>query len=109
MNRPSKIVCVGRNYVDHAKELGNEVPKEPLIFLKPTSSIIGSGDEIRLPPQSKQVEFEGEIGVIGGRRLSRAKDIEAAGAVGMIVAANDVTARDLQKSDSQWTRAKGFD
>lgn len=109
MNSPSKIVCVGRNYVDHAKELGNDVPKEPLIFLKPVSSIIRSGDTIRLPKQSKQVEYEGEIGVVVGRKLTRAKEIEAAGAVGMIFAANDVTARDLQKSDSQWTRAKGFD
>ena len=109
MDRPSKIVCVGRNYVDHAKELGNEVPKEPLIFLKPTSSIIKSGDTIRLPKQSSRVEYEGEIGVVVGRKLTRAKEIEAAGAITMIFAANDVTARDLQKSDSQWTRAKGFD
>jgi 2-keto-4-pentenoate hydratase/2-oxohepta-3-ene-1,7-dioic acid hydratase in catechol pathway len=109
MQRPSKIVCVGRNYVDHAKELGNDVPKEPLIFLKPSSSIIQSGDVIRLPKQSNKVEYEGEIGIVVGRRLSRAKDIEAAGAVAQIFAANDVTARDLQKSDSQWTRAKGFD
>ncbi len=107
--RPSKIVCVGRNYVDHAKELGNDVPKEPLIFLKPTSSIIQSGDTIRLPKQSSRVEYEGEIGIVVGRRLTQAKDIEAAGAVAKIFAANDVTARDLQKSDSQWTRAKGFD
>ena len=109
MEKPSKIVCVGRNYVDHARELGNDVPKEPLIFLKPTSSIIASGDTIRLPKQSQRVEYEGEIGVVVGRRLTRAKDIEAAGAVAKIFAANDVTARDLQKSDSQWTRAKGFD
>jgi 2-keto-4-pentenoate hydratase/2-oxohepta-3-ene-1,7-dioic acid hydratase in catechol pathway len=109
MNSPSKIVCVGRNYRDHAKELGNDVPKEPLIFLKPSSSIIKSGDKIRLPSQSKQVEYEGEIGVIVGRRLRRAKEGEAAKAVGSIVAANDVTARDLQKLEPQWTRAKGFD
>jgi 2-keto-4-pentenoate hydratase/2-oxohepta-3-ene-1,7-dioic acid hydratase in catechol pathway len=109
MNLPSKIVCVGRNYRDHAKELGNDVPKEPLIFLKPPSSIINSGQPIRLPPQSKQVEYEGEIGVVVGRRLSRAREDEAAGAVGSIVAANDVTARDLQKLEPQWTRAKGFD
>jgi 2-keto-4-pentenoate hydratase/2-oxohepta-3-ene-1,7-dioic acid hydratase in catechol pathway len=109
MDRPSKIVCVGRNYVDHAKELGNDVPKEPLLFLKPTSAIISTGDTIRLPAQSSRVEYEGEIGVVVGRRLSAAKDIEAAGAVAKIFAANDVTARDLQKSDSQWTRAKGFD
>lgn len=107
--RPGKIVCVGRNYVDHAKEMGNEVPKEPLIFLKPSSSLIADGDSIVLPPQSKQVEFEGEIGVTVGRTLRRATSAEAGGAIAGIVAVNDVTARDLQRSDSQWTRAKGFD
>jgi len=107
--RPGKIVCVGRNYVDHAKELGNEVPKEPLIFLKPPSSLIADGDSIVLPTQSKQVEFEGEIGVTIGRTLRRATSQEASGAIAGILAVNDVTARDLQRSDSQWTRAKGFD
>ena len=106
---PSKIVCVGRNYAAHARELGNEVPKAPLIFLKPPSSIIRNGESIRLPAVSKQVEFEGEVGVIVGRRLRRATVDEARAAVSGIVAANDVTARDLQKSDGQWTRAKGFD
>jgi 2-keto-4-pentenoate hydratase/2-oxohepta-3-ene-1,7-dioic acid hydratase in catechol pathway len=106
---PSKIVCVGRNYAAHAKELGNEVPKSPLIFLKPPSSIIRDGGSIRLPTVSKQVEYEGEIGVIIGKRLFRASVEEARSAVSGIVAANDVTARDLQKSDGQWTRAKGFD
>ena len=107
--RLTKIVCVGRNYLDHAKELGNEVPKEPLIFLKPPSSVIGDGQPIQLPAMSKQVEFEGEIGVIIGERLSRANEKQARAAVLAIAAVNDVTARDLQKSDSQWTRAKGFD
>ncbi len=106
---PSKIVCVGRNYAAHAKELGNEVPKQPLIFLKPPSSIIRDGESIRLPAVSKQVEYEGEIGVIVGRRLRKASTDEARDAITGIVAANDVTARDLQKSDGQWTRAKGFD
>ena len=106
---PSKIVCVGRNYAAHAKELGNDVPREPLIFFKPPSSIIRSGASIRLPTVSKQVEYEGEIGVIVGKRLRKASVGEAGGAVAGIVAANDVTARDLQKSDGQWTRAKGFD
>ena len=106
---PSKIVCIGRNYAAHAKELGNEVPREPLIFLKPPSSIIRNGESIRLPAVSKQVEYEGEIGVVVGRRLYRAGIDEARAAVAGIVAANDVTARDLQKSDGQWTRAKGFD
>jgi 2-keto-4-pentenoate hydratase/2-oxohepta-3-ene-1,7-dioic acid hydratase in catechol pathway len=106
---PSKIVCVGRNYVAHARELGNEVPTEPLIFLKPPSSVIRDGDPIVLPELSRQVEHEGEIGVVVGARLHRASPAAAADAVRGIVAANDVTARDLQRADSQWTRAKGFD
>ena len=106
---PSKIVCVGRNYAAHARELGNDVPAEPLLFLKPPSSLIGPGESIRLPTMSKQVEYEGEIGVILSARLRAASPADARGAIGAIVAANDVTARDLQKSDSQWTRAKGFD
>lgn len=107
--KPSKIVCVGRNYAAHAKELGNDVPKEPLIFLKPPSSLIRDGESIRLPTVSKQVEYEGEIGVVVSSQLRWASREEAQRAIGAIVAANDVTARDLQKSDGQWTRAKGFD
>jgi 2-keto-4-pentenoate hydratase/2-oxohepta-3-ene-1,7-dioic acid hydratase in catechol pathway len=106
---PSKIVCVGRNYVDHAKELGNEVPKIPLIFLKPPSSIIATGEHIILPSQSKQVEHEGELVVVMGKR---ARNVTAESAKEFIFGytiGNDVTARDLQKSDEQWTRAKGFD
>jgi 2-keto-4-pentenoate hydratase/2-oxohepta-3-ene-1,7-dioic acid hydratase in catechol pathway len=106
---PSKIVCVGRNYAAHAKELGNDVPAEPLLFLKPPSSLIGTGETIRLPTVSRQVEYEGEIGLVLARRLRGATAVETRDAIGSIVAANDVTARDLQKSDSQWTRAKGFD
>ena len=109
MTKPSKIVCVGRNYVDHAKELGNDVPAEPLIFLKPPSSLIGNGDSIGLPQASERVEYEGEIGVVIGQRLERVSKEEARKGISKIVAANDVTARDLQKKDSQWTRAKGFD
>ena len=109
MLSPSKIVCVGRNYVDHAKELGNEMPKEPLIFLKPPSSLISDGQLIYLPAVSKQVEYEGEIGIVIGSRLSNASEADAAKAIKSVVAVNDVTCRDLQKSDSQWTRAKGFD
>jgi 2-keto-4-pentenoate hydratase/2-oxohepta-3-ene-1,7-dioic acid hydratase in catechol pathway len=109
VNRPGKIVCVGRNYVEHARELGNEVPKEPLLFLKPPSSVIGTGDAIVLPPQSKQVEYEGEIGVVIARTLRHASEAAAKAAVGGVVAVNDVTARDLQRTDGQWTRAKGFD
>ena len=109
MIHPSKIVCVGRNYLEHAKELGNEVPKEPLIFLKPPSAIIENGQPIRLHAMSKQVEYEGEIGIVVGKQLTRADEFAARAAIKAIVAVNDVTARDLQKSDSQWTRAKGFD
>jgi 2-keto-4-pentenoate hydratase/2-oxohepta-3-ene-1,7-dioic acid hydratase in catechol pathway len=107
--RPSKIVCVGRNYAEHARELGNDVPAEPLLFLKPPSSLIPAGQPIVLPAMSKRVEFEGEIGVLVGRTLRHVTDVEAAAAISGVLAVNDVTARDLQRSDSQWTRAKGFD
>lgn len=106
---PSKIVCIGRNYADHAKELGNVVPAAPLVFLKPPSSIIRSGDAIVLPRASAQVEFEGEIGIVIGRVTRHVTEERAREAIRGIVALNDVTARDLQKSDGQWTRAKGFD
>jgi 2-keto-4-pentenoate hydratase/2-oxohepta-3-ene-1,7-dioic acid hydratase in catechol pathway len=109
MVRPGKIVCVGRNYVEHAREMGNEVPSEPLIFLKPPSSIIGDGAFIERPPQSSQVEHEGEIGILIGRQLRRVSESDAVSGIAGIVAVNDVTARDLQRKDSQWTRAKGFD
>jgi 2-keto-4-pentenoate hydratase/2-oxohepta-3-ene-1,7-dioic acid hydratase in catechol pathway len=107
--KPSKIVCVGRNYREHAKELGNEVPPEPLLFLKPPSSLIRDGEPIVLPRQSQQVEHEGEIGIVVGRPLRNASTDEARSAIQSILALNDVTARDLQRKDSQWTRAKGFD
>jgi 2-keto-4-pentenoate hydratase/2-oxohepta-3-ene-1,7-dioic acid hydratase in catechol pathway len=106
---PSKILCVGRNYADHAKELGNEVPTTPLIFMKPPSSILGSGEPIVLPRASRRVEYEGEIGVVIGMRAYRVDEREAVKYVRGILAVNDVTARDLQKTDGQWTRAKGFD
>jgi len=107
--RPSKIVCVGRNYADHARELGNEVPSAPLLFLKPPSAIIGNGEPIILPPASQRVEFEAEIGVVIGRRMHRAAPEDAERGIRGFVCLNDVTARDLQKSDGQWSRAKGFD
>jgi len=107
--KPGKIVCVGRNYAEHAKELGNVVPERPLLFLKPPSAVIGSDDAIVLPRESSQVEHEGEIGVVLGRRLRKAREDDALDAVAGIVCVNDVTARDLQKTDAQWTRAKGFD
>jgi 2-keto-4-pentenoate hydratase/2-oxohepta-3-ene-1,7-dioic acid hydratase in catechol pathway len=107
--RPGKIVCVGRNYREHAKELGNEVPKEPLIFLKPPSSVVWDGEAIVLPTVSSRVEHEGEIGVVVGKTLTRVSEGDAVLGIRAIVAVNDVTARDLQKTDGQWTRAKGFD
>ena len=106
----SKVIGIGRNYADHAAETGSEVPSEPLVFMKPSTTVIGPNDAIRLPPQSRQVEHEAELAVVigaaGARRLDRAA---AAKAVFGYTCANDVTARDLQRSDSQWTRAKGFD
>ena len=107
--RPGKVVCVGRNYLAHAREMGNEVPPEPLLFLKPPSAVIGSGEPIVLPRVSRQVEHEAEIAVVVGRRLRRATEREAAAAIGGVTCANDVTARDFQRRDGQWTRAKGFD
>ncbi|MFL5540486.1 MAG: fumarylacetoacetate hydrolase family protein [Longimicrobiaceae bacterium] len=107
--RPSKIVCVGRNYLEHARELGNEVPERPLIFFKPPSSLIADGEAIVLPPESGQVEHEGEIALVIGRRARHVAEGDAWGFVGGVAPLNDVTARDLQKADGQWTRAKGFD
>jgi 2-keto-4-pentenoate hydratase/2-oxohepta-3-ene-1,7-dioic acid hydratase in catechol pathway len=109
VNRPSKIVCVGRNYLEHARELGNQVPERPLIFFKPPSSLIAGGETIVLPPESGQVEHEGEIAVVMGRAARRVKAADAWDYVAGIAPLNDVTARDLQKPDGQWTRAKGFD
>lgn len=106
---PTKIVCVGRNYVEHAKEHGAEVPKIPLIFLKPPSAIINPGETIILPPQSKQVEHEAELVVVIGKRGRHIPVEEAKNYILGYTVGNDVTARDLQKSDGQWTRAKGFD
>ncbi len=111
---PSKIVCVGRNYRDHAKELGNEVPAEPLLFFKPPSSLLAPGGTVRMPAASQRVDFEGELALVIGRRATKlhfglhpGEDWRSY--VRGYTLANDVTARDLQKKDSQWTRAKGFD
>jgi 2-keto-4-pentenoate hydratase/2-oxohepta-3-ene-1,7-dioic acid hydratase in catechol pathway len=107
---PGKIVCVGRNYAAHAAELGNEVPKEPLIFLKPPSAIIGPGEPVKIPPQSQRVEHEGELALVVGRRCSRVNDGDDALSYLLgYTCLNDVTARDIQKNDVQFTRAKGFD
>lgn len=107
--RPSKIVCVGRNYVAHAKELGNDVPPLPMLFFKPPSALIGPGEPIVIPPTSRQVEYEAEIGVVIGTRLHGASEVEAESGIGGFVCLNDVTCRDLQKTDGQWGRAKGYD
>jgi 2-keto-4-pentenoate hydratase/2-oxohepta-3-ene-1,7-dioic acid hydratase in catechol pathway len=106
---PSKVVAVGRNYAEHARELGNEVPATPLLFLKPSTSVIGTGDVIRLPPDSAQVEHEAELAAVIGRP---AKDVAREKALDHVLgytAANDVTARDQQRADVQFTRAKGYD
>ena len=106
---PSKIVCVGRNYAAHAAEHGADVPKEPLLFLKPPSSVIAPGAEIVLPELSSQVEHECELALVIGRRCRAVPEESAWGQVLGISCGNDVTARDLQRADSQWTRGKGFD
>jgi 2-keto-4-pentenoate hydratase/2-oxohepta-3-ene-1,7-dioic acid hydratase in catechol pathway len=105
----SKVVCVGKNYADHAAEMGGEAPKEPLLFFKPNTAVIGPNDSIVRPPQSERTDYEGELAVVIGRI---AKNVPAAQALDYVFGytiANDVTARDLQKSDGQWARAKGFD
>jgi 2-keto-4-pentenoate hydratase/2-oxohepta-3-ene-1,7-dioic acid hydratase in catechol pathway len=107
---PSKIICVGRNYRDHAKELGNEVPTEPLLFLKPPSSLLKPGGIVRMPAASARVDFEGELALVIGKRVTKLpEDADWRTVIRGYTLANDVTARDLQKKESQWTRAKGFD
>lgn len=107
---PSKVVCVGRNYADHAAELGNEVPAEPLLFLKPSTAVIGPYEPIRLPTDlAAEFHHEAELAVIVGRLVSQASPDDARAAIYGFTCANDVTARDLQRRESQWTRAKGFD
>ena len=106
---PSKVVAIGRNYAEHARELGNEVPPEPVIFLKPSTSVVGPGDPIVRPVGIGRVDFEGELAVILGKLVRRLAPEDAIQAVLGFTCANDVTARDLQRADGQWTRAKGFD
>lgn len=107
---PSKIVCVGRNYREHAKELGNEPPAEILIFLKPPSAVLAPGGEIRRPAISQRVDYEGELGVVIGRRCRKVcEDEDVRSYIRGYTCVNDVTARDLQKKENQWARAKGFD
>lgn len=106
---PTKVVCVGRNYRAHAAELGNDVPAEPLLFFKPPSSIVGPGETIHLPPASSHIDHEAELGVVIGKRCRNASLEDALDYVFGYTCVNDVTARDLQKKDGQWARAKGFD
>jgi 2-keto-4-pentenoate hydratase/2-oxohepta-3-ene-1,7-dioic acid hydratase in catechol pathway len=109
MLRPSKILCVGRNYGAHARELGNEVPTYPLFFFKPPSALIEDGVPIRLPADSTRVEFEGEIAFVIGARARQVPESAAWDVLSHVLPFNDVTARDLQRADGQWARAKGFD
>lgn len=106
---PSKIVCVGRNYAEHAKEMGVDLPAEPTIFLKPTTSLIASGDRIVYPRLTQRLDFEGELGVVIAHRGRRVKRADATRYILGYTVVNDVTARDLQRKDGQWTRGKGFD
>ena len=105
----SKVVAIGRNYAAHAAELGNDVPSEPLMFLKPNTSVVGPGDPIFYPPQTRDLHFEGELAVVIGRICRDVPPEQATDVIHGYTIANDVTARDLQRSDGQWTRAKGFD
>ena len=107
--RPSKILCVGRNYAAHAAEMGSEVPEDPIIFLKAPSALIGDGDPIVIPSWAGRVDYEGEIAVVVSRRARHVPASEAWRYVSGIVALNDVTARELQRKDGQWARAKSFD
>jgi 2-keto-4-pentenoate hydratase/2-oxohepta-3-ene-1,7-dioic acid hydratase in catechol pathway len=109
LQRPGKIICVGRNYAAHAKELGNAVPDKPLLFFKPPSAIIAHGETIVLPTLSEQVEHEAEVGVLIGQKLRNVDQDGARKGIAGITCVNDVTARDLQKTDGHWVRAKGFD
>ena len=106
---PSKIVAVGKNYLKHAAEMGTPVPSEPLLFLKPPTTIIADGQNINYPSQSQRVDYEGELALIIGDRCSHVNPEQASKSIWGYTIANDVTARDLQKKDGQWTRAKGFD
>ncbi len=107
--KPEKIICIGLNYMDHAKELNMELPEEPIIFLKPPSAVIGHEDFIELPKQSKRVDYEGELAVIIAKRCKNVSREDALEYVLGYTCFNDVTARDLQRKDGQWTRAKSFD
>ncbi|MED4599277.1 fumarylacetoacetate hydrolase family protein [Paenibacillus validus] len=107
--QPSKIVCVGLNYVDHAKEVNLDLPKEPLLFLKPSTTVVGPGDPVIYPAQSKRLDYEAELGVVIKKKAYRIRENEAADYILGYTCANDITARDIQFADGQWTRGKSFD
>ncbi|MDO8737086.1 MAG: fumarylacetoacetate hydrolase family protein, partial [Thermoleophilia bacterium] len=109
IQKPGKIVAVGLNYRSHAAELGMAVPQEPILFIKPPSAVIGSGDSIVLPSVSGRVDYEAELALVIGKTARNLSLEDAAGFVAGYTCANDVTARDLQERDGQWTRAKSFD
>lgn len=106
---PSKIVCIGLNYRRHAEEMGKPLPELPVVFLKPTSALIAHQDTILLPPQSGEVHYEGELAAVIGRRATRVSEADAMSCISGFTVLNDVTARDLQRQDARYTRAKGFD
>jgi 2-keto-4-pentenoate hydratase/2-oxohepta-3-ene-1,7-dioic acid hydratase in catechol pathway len=106
---PSKVVAIGKNYADHATEMGGDVPERPLIFLKPSTAVTGHGAAIAYPPSSERVDYEGELAVVIGRLCRDVPESDAMQAVLGYTCANDVTARDQQKADGQWSRAKGYD
>ena len=106
---PTKIWCVGKNYAGHAREINGELPEEPLIFMKPTSSIVGYGDPVRIPEWAGRIDYEGELAVVIGKRCRKISESDALSYVAGYSCFNDVTAREIQKSDVQWTRSKGFD
>jgi 2-keto-4-pentenoate hydratase/2-oxohepta-3-ene-1,7-dioic acid hydratase in catechol pathway len=105
----SKVVAIGRNYADHAAELGHDVPVEPLIFLKPNTSVVGPGDPVVMPPQSEEIHYEGELAVVIGRLCKDVPEDKVSDVIFGYTCADDVTARDLQNRDGQWARSKGFD
>ena len=106
---PSKVVAIGRNYAEHASEMGGDVPEQPLIFLKPSTAVVGAGDSIGYPPSSQRVDYEGELAVVIGRLCRDVPESRAAEVVFGYTCGNDVTARDQQRADGQWSRAKGYD
>ena len=108
-NQPTKIICVGLNYKDHAKELNMPLPEEPILFIKPITTLIGPAENIIYPPQSKQVDYEAELAIVIKDKIKNIEEKDVMRHIEGFTCLNDITARDLQKKDSQWTRAKSFD